>query len=66
MKLEVTSIRYFETRRGLGYQCKTNVNGVEIWNDGNGGATYTTGGAYTLQESELDQLIDKYEFSLIK
>ncbi len=66
MKLEVTSVRYFETRRDLGYQCTTNVNGVEIWNDGNGGATYITGGGYTLHESELEQLIDNYELPLIK
>jgi len=66
MALEVTSVRYFETRRGLGYQCKTNVNSVEIWNDGNGGATYTKVGGYTLHESELEQLIDNYEFSLNK
>lgn len=66
MALEVTSIRYFETRRGLGYQCTTNVNGVEIWNDGNGGATYTTGRGYNLNESELEQLIDNFEFPLIK
>ena len=66
MALEVTSVRYFETRRGLGYQCKTNVNSVEIWNDGNGGATYTTGGGYTPHESDLERLIDNYEFSLNK
>jgi hypothetical protein len=66
MALEVTSVRYFETRRGLGYQCKTNVNSVEIWNDGNGGATYTTSGGHTLHESDLERLIDNYEFSLNK
>ena len=32
--MEVTNVRYFETNRGLGYQCKTNIKGVEIWNDG--------------------------------
>jgi|TARA_R100000482_G_scaffold35162_1_gene11628 hypothetical protein len=40
--VEVTGIRYFETRRGIGYQCKTNL-GFEIWNDGDGGATYIDG-----------------------
>lgn len=38
--LKVTGVRYFETRRGIGYQCKTNVPGVHIWNDGDGGGTY--------------------------
>jgi hypothetical protein len=33
-KLTVTSVRYFETRRGLGYEAKTSVPGVSIWNDG--------------------------------
>jgi len=40
--LIVTGVRYFETRRGIGYQCKTNL-GFEIWNDGDGGATYISG-----------------------
>lgn len=39
-RLKVTGVRYFETRRGIGYQCKTNVPGVHIWNDGDGGGTY--------------------------
>ena len=38
--LKVTSVRYFNTRRGLGYECTTSVPGVRIWNDGNGGGTY--------------------------
>ena len=38
--LKVTSVKYFETRRGVGYTCKTNVKGVEIYNDGQGGDTY--------------------------
>ena len=65
--MKVTSVRYFETNRGLGYQCKTNVQGVEIWNDGNGGATYLVGSyKHTknfnhLSESDLEKLIDKYE-----
>ena len=65
--MEVTNVRYFETNKGLGYQCKTNIKGVEIWNDGNGGATYLDGAyKYTknfehLSESDLENLIDKYE-----
>ena len=65
--MKVTSVRYFETNRGLGYQCKTNIKGVEIWNDGNGGATYLDGSyKHTknfnhLSESDLEKLIDKYE-----
>ena len=38
--IEVTDVRYFQTRRGLGYECKTNIEGVSIWNDGFGGGTY--------------------------
>jgi len=66
--LKVTSIRYFETNKGLvGYQCKTDVDGVEICNDGMGGATYLDGAfKYTkdfehLSESQLEALIDEYE-----
>lgn len=39
-ELKVTGVRYFNTRRGLGYECTTNIPGVRIWNDGDGGATY--------------------------
>tara|TARA_R100000426_G_scaffold52163_1_gene37862 strand:- start:45 stop:302 length:258 start_codon:yes stop_codon:yes gene_type:complete len=39
-ELKVTGVRYFETRRGLGYECTTNVRGARIWNDGSGGGTY--------------------------
>ena len=65
--MEVTNVRYFETNRGLGYQCKTNIEGIEILNDGNGVATYLDGAyKYTknfehLSESYLENLIDKYE-----
>ena len=41
--LTVTKIRYFETRRGVGYECQTNVKGITIWNDGNGGITFLDG-----------------------
>ena len=37
-KIIVKGIRYFETRRGLGYEAKTNLG--SIWNDGQGGCTY--------------------------
>lgn len=65
--MEVTNVRYFETNKGLGYQCKTNIKGIEICNDGNGGATYLDGAyKYTknfehFSESYLESLIDKYE-----
>lgn len=66
--LKVKSIRYFETNKGLvGYQCKTDINGVEICNDGMGGATYLDGAfKYTkdfehLSEWQLEELIDEYE-----
>jgi len=66
--LKVKSIRYFETNKGLvGYQCKTDVDGVEICNDGMGGATYLDGAfKYTkdfehLSEWQLEELIDEYE-----
>ena len=66
--LKVTSVRYFETNKGLvGYQCKTNIDDVEICNDGVGGATYLDGAfKYTknfehLSEWQLEELIDEYE-----
>lgn len=60
--LEVVKVRYFETRRGLGYECKTNHKGVTIWNDGNGGGTFIDGRYPSgLGEVELEALINKYE-----
>ena len=65
--LKVTSVRYFETNKGIGYQCKTNIDGVEICNDGMGGATYLDGAfKYTkdfehLSEWKLEELIDEHE-----
>jgi hypothetical protein len=68
-KMKVINVRYFKTSRGVGYQCKTNVKGVEIWNDGNGGGTYLSGKYSELQslklhtktEWELEKMIDKFE-----
>ena len=71
IKLKVVDIRYYKTRRGIGYQCKTNIDGVEICNDGNGGPTFVDG--YKLATSagvrrerlddpwHLESLIDEYE-----
>ena len=67
LKLKVISVRYYETRRGTGYQCKTNKKNVEIWNDGNGGGTYIAPHhPYTkpynhMTEKEMKNLINKYE-----
>ena len=67
--LKVTSVTYFETNKGIGYQCKTNIDGIEICNDGVGGATYLDGAfKYTknfehLSEWQLEELIDEYEGS---
>ena len=70
--LKVTSIKYFSTRRGLSYECKTNLKGISIWNDGQGGGTYLNNdnnpNPYKsndfnhLTESKLEELIDEYEF----
>lgn len=67
-ELKVLSIRYFETRRGTGYQAKTNVDGVEIWNDGMGGCTFLEGdNAHKYKhldwdgEDKMDELIDQFE-----
>ena len=52
---------------GIGYQCKTNIEGIQICNDGVGGATYLDGAfKYTknfdhLSEWDLEDLIDEYE-----
>ena len=64
--MRVISVRYFETRRGLGYECKSNTDKV-IWNDGMGGGTYIDGlhefnglrGGEL--EDHLESLIDNYE-----
>jgi hypothetical protein len=71
IELKVVDIRYYKTRRGVGYQCKTNIDGVEICNDGNGGPTFVDG--YKLATSagvrrerlddewHLESLIDEHE-----
>ena len=65
--LKVTDIKYNETRRGISYIAKTNVKGVEIVNDGMGGATFLEGSwkdikpYNNLDESDLEALINVYE-----
>lgn len=39
--IKISKIKYFETRRGVGYIVTTNVG--NIYNDGNGGETYVDG-----------------------
>lgn len=66
--LQVTSVRYFQTRRGIGYECRTNIDDVVIWNDGDGGPTFIAASRtakklnlYKLSEEHLESLIDNYE-----
>jgi len=65
--MKVTSVRYFKTNKGVGYQCKTNIKGIEVLNDGNGGGTYVDGAFKNIKllkdytEWELEDLIDQYE-----
>ena len=63
--LEVTSIKYQETRRGISYIAQTNKKGVKIVNDGFGGATFVEGvnakNYRDLTEQRLESLIDDYE-----
>jgi hypothetical protein len=69
--LKVTSVRYYDTRRGIGYECNTNLEGVTIWNDGMGGITFLEGSwprikSYQhLNDNDLEKLIDAYEESLV-
>ena len=65
-KLKVISVRYFNTRRGVGYEATTNQTNVIIWNDGNGGGTYLNNDNmnddyHHLTEDQLENLIDEYE-----
>ena len=64
--LKITKVRYFKTRRGVGYECNTNHQDVKVWNDGQGGETYITeknpSRLYdNLNEWDLEKLIDIYE-----
>lgn len=66
--LKVTSVRYYNTRNGVGYECHTNIPDVQIWNDGNGGGTYVAPclaakelNLYEISEEKLEALIDDYE-----
>ena len=67
MELKVISVKYNKTRRGISYTAKTNIKGVEIVNDGMGGATFLDGEwskvkpYYNIDEFELDSLIDNFE-----
>tara|TARA_R100000278_G_C5465516_1_gene162493 strand:- start:303 stop:521 length:219 start_codon:yes stop_codon:yes gene_type:complete len=63
-KIIVQSIRYFETRRGLGYEAKTNLG--SIWNDGNGGCTYFEPAYHMgLKNSDFDHLTEDYLENLL-
>jgi len=59
--LQVTGVRYFRTNRGLAYTCTTNIKGVTIENDGDGGGTYTIPNSDRYTEFELEELINQYE-----
>ena len=67
LTMKVIKVRYFQTNKGVGYQCTTNIDGVEICNDGTGGATYLDGRYIDTKpyehytEWELEDLIDEYE-----
>jgi len=64
-QIKIKSIRYYETNRGVGYECKTNCG--SIWNDGKGGATYFDPKSnefnhlLRIDEFELESLIDEFE-----
>ena len=69
--MKVTSIRYFKTNRGVGYEAKT-ANG-SILNDGDGGPTYFIGDTpeankkyRDISEFDLEEFIDIYEGTFIK
>ena len=64
--ITVKNVRYFDTRRGIGYEAKTNAG--SIWNDGAGGATYFVANLEShykdfshLSEDDLESLINQYE-----
>ena len=66
-KLKITEIRYFETRRGVGYECQTNEDGVTIWNDGMGGMTFIQGTwskikrHQYLRDIHLEEMMNEFE-----
>jgi hypothetical protein len=66
-KLKITEIRYFETRRGVGYECQTNEDGVTIWNDGMGGITFIQGTwskikrHQHLRDIHLEEMMNEFE-----
>ena len=67
-ELKVISVRYFESVKGMvGYVCQTNINGLNICNNGDGGATFLRGAwrdmkpFHHLKEFQLEELIDNYE-----
>lgn len=66
-KLRITEIRYFETRRGVGYECQTNEDGVTIWNDGMGGITFIQGTwskikrHQHLRDIHLEEMMNEFE-----
>tara|TARA_R100000935_G_C2791062_1_gene146036 strand:- start:653 stop:877 length:225 start_codon:yes stop_codon:yes gene_type:complete len=65
--MKVKSIRYFTTRKGMGYECMTSIPGVKIWNDGDGGTTYVESfikldrQSWEWTDTELEDLINEYE-----
>ena len=65
-KLKVTSYREFDTRRGVGYECKTNVKGLSIWNDGDGGCTYFSGNEHTTSGKIIWEYSEKYNENQIE
>jgi len=65
-KLKVTSYREFDTRRGVGYECKTNAKGLSIWNDGDGGCTYFSGNEHTTSGKIIREYSEKYNENQIE
>lgn len=69
--LKVTGVKYFNTRRGIAYRCTTNIGGLTIENDGNGGGTYlfnygridNMDYVRMYNENQLEELINEYEES---
>lgn len=64
--MKVTSIRYFKTNRGVGYEAKTECG--SILNDGDGGPTYYRGNTpeaikkhIGICEFKLEEYIDVFE-----